>query len=109
MAIAITVLALAALGFAGTAVGLAVRNGSLEAALGRARQSRDKSEEERAETRAEFVRYRTRTLKQLENLRDEINDNEDMLAACSDPAVIHERFDRMLQKASSGLGDTGSD
>jgi len=107
--IAILALALASLGFAGVAVGLAVRNGSLEAALGRARRDRDSSEKEHAETRDEFERYRQRTLKQLEGLRDEISDHEDMLAACSDPAVIHEQLDRLLQKATGGLGGEDTD
>lgn len=107
--LAISVCSLAALAFAGTAVGLAVHNGSLKTALGRALQSRDASERERDETRDEFDRYQARTLRQLEMLRHEINDNEDMLAACTDPAVIHSYFDRVLQEATGGDRDKGSD
>jgi len=107
--LAIVGVAIVGLGFAGTAVGLAVRNGSLESAVGRARQARDKAESERATTRDEFDRYQRRVELQLEGLRDEITDLQDLLATCSDPLIVHKRLDGMLQKASSGHGSPSPD
>lgn len=107
--VGIIVIALAGFGFAGVALALGVRNGSLRATILKLGFDLNTSELERDETREEFESYQARTKQQLERLRERLNDSEDMLAACTDPTFIHERFDQLLSEASRGLGDSGPD
>ena len=107
--VAIAALSLIGFGFAATAVALGVRSGSLRATISRLASDLNSSEKERDETRGEFESYQARTENQLESLRDEITDLQDLLATCSDPLVVHERLDRMLQKASSRHGSPSPD
>lgn len=107
--VAIIALAFAALGFAGTALALGLRNGQLKLDKNRLLSSLLQSERERDETRGEFARHRERTLKQLEKARNDATDLEDMLAACTDPVVIHDELDRLLREAARGLSDPRPD
>ena len=109
MSYAVVALAFAALGFAGTALAFGTRNGQLKLDKNRLLNSLLQSERERDETRGEFERYRERTLKQMEHLRDELTDIEDLLATCTDPAVIHGELDRLLEKATRGIRDPRPD
>lgn len=102
MVYAIVALAFAALGFSGTALAFALRSGELRVDKTRLSNQLTKSEGERAETRDELRDERTRSKKQLENLREKLTDLEDLLATCSDPAVIHEHLDRVLSAAAEG-------
>ena len=105
----ITAIALGGFGFAATAIALGVRNGSLRAKISLLENNLSSSLGERDSTRREFEDYIDRTKLQIEAIREKLNDNEDMLAACTDPTVIHSYFDRVLQEATGGDRDKGSD
>lgn len=107
---AIIILSIGIVSAGGTCVGLAIRNGVLGKDKIRLGASLGESEKERNETRAEFKRYRETTAAQMEGLRDELTDLEDVFATCTDPAVIHDHFDRVLSKAAARPnGDPSSD
>lgn len=105
----IIAIALAGFGFAVAFGAVAIRSGTLRVDKTRLLNSLLQSEKESAETRAEFDRYRERAAKQLEKLRDDLNDSEDMLAACTDPAVVHDELDRVFGEATRGLSDPRPD
>ncbi len=105
----IIAISLAGFGFAVAFGAVAIRNGTLRVGNTRLGSSLVKSEENHAETRDEFDRYQVRAKKSQEKLRDDLTDMEDLLATCTDPAVIHDHFDRVLQEAARGLRDPRPD
>lgn len=106
----IIAIALAGFGFAGLALAFGVRKGQLEGDRKILRRELLDSEKERAETRKELDAERKRSGNQLEHLREKLNDNEDLLAMCNDPAIVHDIFDLVLQEvAAGGVGDSGPD
>lgn len=109
MGYAVVALAFAALGFAGTALALGLRNGTLRVEKSRLGNNLVRSELNRKETREEFERYQERAIKQMEKLRNDVTDLEDMLATCTDPVVIHGELDRLLERATSGIRDPRPD
>ena len=105
---ALAVISLIGLGFAGLAAYLGAKNGSLFAITKSLGRSLNDSEQSHGITRAEFEGHQLRTKAQLEALRDEITDLQDLLDTCSDPDVLRSRLAGLLQTASRG-GDPGSD
>lgn len=105
----VIIIALTGFGFAAAFAAVLIRNGTLRVDKTRLIGSLLDSEKERTETRGEFDRYQERTLKQMETLRDELTDLEDLLATCTDPAVIHGELDRLLEKATRGIRDPRQD
>ncbi len=101
--------ALAGLAFAGVAIGFAVQAGNLKKTNAFLAFRLNTSEKERDETRTEFAADRARSKNQLEGLRNAITDMEDLLANCSDPELLRERFNLLLQRAAGGPSDSGSD
>lgn len=100
----IIAIAIAGLGFAGVALALGIRNGTLRVDRTRLGNSLVKSELERSETRGELDSERQRSADVIEGLRDDLTDMEDLVAMCSDPALIHDMFDGVLQKAARRAG-----
>lgn len=109
---AILALAFTGLGFAGTAVALGLRVGSIRgerdhhlAKRVKAEGERDESESERDITRDQFARYQAKTEQLLEKQRDDLTYYADLFATCNDSSVILGHLDRMLQEAAGGAGD----
>ena len=105
---AIVALAFAGLAAAATATAFGVRKGQLEGDRKVLRKELADEQRDHLTTQTELTDERARSSKQLEHLRDELTDLEDMLATCSDPTVIHDLLDRVLQEASGGSSDAGS-
>ena len=105
----IIAIALAGFGFAGVALALGLRNGTLRVEKTRLGNSLVKSELNGKETADEFDRYQLRANAQMEKLIDDVTDLEDLLTTCTDPVIVHSELDRVLQEAARGLRDPRPD
>ncbi len=104
MIYAIIALAFSGLAAVTVAGAMAVRKTQLEGDKRDLRRDLLDSNKEHETTIKELATERSRAERQLEFLRDEINDQRDLLATCTDPDVILDHFDRVLQKATGRLG-----
>lgn len=106
--IAIATIAVAGFGFAATAIALGIRVGAIQSDNMELSLLLEMAEQEGEETRDEFNRYQSRTKRQMERYRNDIDEYKDLMATCDDPDVLHSFFDRMLQEATgeeAGEGD----
>ncbi len=106
---AILVLSIGTVSLGVLAAALGVHIGSLRARISELALSWNKSVDDHRTTANEFADYKERTERQLESYRDDLNDLEDLLATCDDPAVIKQRFDLLLQAATSRDGGESPD
>lgn len=106
---AILVLSIGLIAASATSVALAVRQAGLREKLSALGFELNSTAKELMETASEFSGFKSRATKQLEALRDEINDLEDNLDACTDPVVLRDHLGRLLSKAAGRDSDTSSD
>ena len=105
-----------ALGFAITAVVVAIRNGglreeksNLEIELSRREQRIHQLERSYQATSREFAEYRRRSIDQMRVLHDDIMQLEGDLAECSGPGDVRRRLQRLLSKATTRRALTSGD
>jgi hypothetical protein len=107
--ISIILLSMAVIGFATSTTVLGLQRGTLHTRIAKIAEARNANAAQLHETAAEFAKYQLRTNRQLESLRDDINDLEDNLDACTDPIVLRGRLDSLLQKATGRDRDSSTD
>lgn len=104
---AIIALALAVVGFGGTAIGLALRNGALVAEVATLRASSGNAEKQLSVTAAEFAEYKRRTDGQLAAAETEAKELRDDLEKCSAPGSQRARLDGLLAKLAARANTAG--
>lgn len=98
---AIIALALALVGFAGTAVALAMRNGALTAKIAQLEASSGNAEKQLAVTAGEFRDYKLRTDAQLVADAEEARVLRGDLEKCSAPGSQRDRLDGLLGRLAA--------
>ncbi len=98
---AIIALALALIGFAGTAVGLAMRNGTLAARVAQLEANGTSAEKQLQTTAREFADYKIRTDAQLVADAAEAKELRDDLEKCSAPGSQRDRLDSLLGRLAA--------
>lgn len=100
-------LALAVIGGAGTAVGLALKNGGLTARIAKLEVSGSSTEKQLQVTAREFADYKQRTDEQLRAAAVDAKELRDELEKCSAPGTQRARLDSLLAKLTPGRLLTG--
>lgn len=100
-------LALALVGAAGTAVALALRNGTLTGAAAQLSAASSNAEKQLQVTAREFADYKIRTDAQLAAAAADAKELRDDLEKCNAPGVQRARLDSLLGKLSSRTAGPG--